>query len=326
MQCDDTPHWTLLSLLRAVQAGESAEEFVRESMRSHQPSTVDIDLQNIGSLANNTIEYSKPESPSTASSGESEGDRTLSPEAPRDQPKELTGKWRRERRSTRLPDYRPRENGKMALRSQSFNERRTSPAVTRATTTHSDGELSDEIDDVARAPPQYPGVKHEAPIDMRLRSRPAPPPYTRPSVIKTNDAPPGSLSMCDPVIDEHFRRSLGDNYMNLFKKDTAGPKPNTKDRASSPIQFIIERPTKIIAMEVDDASMSVDDHFAKALGDTWKQIQTSRNDQSQTSKGVDDHFSKALGDTWKKIQTKHKTDEEKTKDQTKIITRSGVVI
>ncbi|KPI97825.1 Transcription cofactor vestigial-like protein 4 [Papilio xuthus] len=275
------------------------------------------------------------ETPSTASSGESEGDRTLSPETPRAQSKELTGKWRRERRSTRLPDYRPKENCKMALRSQSFNERRAAPAVARAQP-HSDGELSDEVEDSSainsKAPPEYPG-KHEAPIDMRLRSRPAPPPYARPTVIKTNDTPPGSMSMCDPVIDEHFRRSLGDDYMNLFKKNTEqvqpGPKPNTKDRASSPIQFKPEEPksTKIIAMEVDDASMSVDDHFAKALGDTWRQIQTSRQkeDKPQSSKVVDDHFSKALGDTWKKIQTsKHL--EEKPKDQNKIISRSGVVI
>ncbi|XP_041976312.1 transcription cofactor vestigial-like protein 4 [Aricia agestis] len=272
------------------------------------------------------------ETPSTASSGESEGDRTLSPEAPLTQPKELTGKWRRERR-TRLPEYRPRESGKMALRSASFNERRVAPAVTRAP--HSDGELSDGVDETpanlttnGKAPPEYPGPKYEAPIDMRL-SRPAPPPYNRPSVIKTNDAPPGSVSMCDPVIDEHFRRSLGDDYMNLFKKDNAqpGPKPNTKDRASSPIQFTNEEPTKpvkIIAMEVDDASISVDDHFAKALGDTWKQIQTSRKETEKptSSKGVDDHFSKALGDTWKKIQS---AKLEEKKDQ-KIITRSGVVI
>lgn len=148
--------------------------------------------------------------------------------------------------------------------------------------------------------------------------------------------------MCDPVIDEHFRRSLGDDYMNLFKKNTEnaqpGPKPNTKDRASSPIQFKSDEPpkaTKIIAMEVDDASLSVDDHFAKALGDTWRQIQTSRlkdNEKANTSNtstkgGVDDHFSKALGDTWKKIQSKHNMEDEKSKDQTtKIITRSGVVI
>lgn len=144
----------------------------------------------------------------------------------------------------------------------------------------------------------------------------------------------GSMSMCDPVIDEHFRRSLGDDYMNLFKKNSEavqpGPKPNTKDRASSPILFKPEeppKPAKIIAMEVDDASMSVDDHFAKALGDTWKQIQTSRLKMEKTKGGVDDHFSKALGDTWSKIQSSKLTDNEKSKDQTtKIISRSGVVI
>lgn len=285
------------------------------------------------------------ETPSTASSGESEGDRTLSPETPRGQSKELTGKWRRDRRSTRLPDYRPRETCKMALRSQSFNERRNVTAMTR-TQPYSDGELSDETDSPAnltlsgkRAPPEYPSNKYEAPIDMRLRSRPAPPPYNRPSVItKNNETPPGSMSMCDPVIDEHFRRSLGDDYMNLFKKnaENAQPisKPNTKDRASSPIQFKAEeapKPTKIIAMDVDDASMSVDDHFAKALGDTWRQIQTSRLKESEkltsAKGGVDDHFSKALGDTWKKIQTSKVTDSDKSKDQsTKIISRSGVVI
>ncbi|XP_037302000.1 uncharacterized protein LOC119192277 [Manduca sexta] len=234
------------------------------------------------------ISSPEKETPSTASSGESEGDRTLSPEGPRSQTKEMTGKWRRERRMTRLPEYRPRENCKMALRSQSFNERRSVASVTRAQP-HSDGELSDETEDTPanlalngkRTPPEYPGNKHEAPIDMRLRSRPAPPPYSRPSVItKSNDALPGSMSMCDPVIDEHFRRSLGDDYMNLFKKNAEdaqpGPKPNTKDRASSPIQFKTEephKPPKIIAMDVDDASLSVDDHFAKALGDTWRQIQ-----------------------------------------------------
>lgn len=145
------------------------------------------------------------------------------------------------------------------------------------------------------------------------------------------------MSMCDPVIDEHFRRSLGDDYMNLFKKNSPdsqpGPKPNTKDRASSPIQFKIDeeqKPAKIIAMEVDDASLSVDDHFAKALGDTWRQIQTSRlkeNEKNTSKGGVDDHFSKALGDTWKKIKSSKLNIDEDKKDQTnKIITRSGVVI
>lgn len=50
-------------------------------------------------------------------------------------------------------------------------------------------------------------------------------------------------TVCDPVIEEHFRRSLGKNY-----KDTE-PESNSVSITGS-----------------------VDDHFAKALGDTWLQI------------------------------------------------------
>lgn len=141
--------------------------------------------------------------------------------------------------------------------------------------------------------------------------------------------------MCDPVIDEHFRRSLGDDYMNLFKKNSETPtnptnKPPTEDRASSPIfKDETPKPPKIIAMEVDDASMSVDDHFAKALGDTWRQIQNSRLKETEkltSTKHVDDHFSKALGDTWKKIQSSKVLDATEKSDQAKIISRSGVVM
>ena len=48
----------------------------------------------------------------------------------------------------------------------------------------------------------------------------------------------------------------------------------------------------------------MDDHFAKSLGDTWKQIKaketTQRADSSEGS--VDDHFAKALGAAWHKIK------------------------
>lgn len=49
--------------------------------------------------------------------------------------------------------------------------------------------------------------------------------------------------MCDPVIEEHFRRSLGKNYQE------AEPVSNSVSITGS-----------------------VDDHFAKALGDAWFQI------------------------------------------------------
>ncbi|KFM66456.1 Transcription cofactor vestigial-like protein 4, partial [Stegodyphus mimosarum] len=52
---------------------------------------------------------------------------------------------------------------------------------------------------------------------------------------------------CDPVIDEHFRRSLGKDYQHIFSKASG-----------------------------NSVSITVDDHFAKALGDTWHQLQQSK--------------------------------------------------
>lgn len=54
-------------------------------------------------------------------------------------------------------------------------------------------------------------------------------------------------TVCDPVIEEHFRRSLGRNYKE------AEPLTNPASNSVS-------------------TTGSVDDHFAKALGDAWIQI------------------------------------------------------
>ncbi|XP_061758883.1 transcription cofactor vestigial-like protein 4 isoform X2 [Nerophis ophidion] len=54
-------------------------------------------------------------------------------------------------------------------------------------------------------------------------------------------------NVCDPVIEEHFRRSLGKNY----KEAEAAA-----DSMSNSVSI----------------TGSVDDHFAKALGDTWLQL------------------------------------------------------
>lgn len=160
-----------------------------------------------------------------------------------------------------------------------------------------------------------------------------------------------SISMIDPVIDEHFRRSLGADYMTLFGnkkssssaltiKPTAARKaittttgavltapvspapiptspppptvaaaaiqsPSTSPLPSPPVVAVarvssppaaISSPNSAAAVVVvapsvttDDeedlnVAMSVDDHFAKALGgDTWKQLQrsdSSKNDDA----------------------------------------------
>nr|XP_020461866.1 transcription cofactor vestigial-like protein 4 isoform X2 [Monopterus albus] len=59
---------------------------------------------------------------------------------------------------------------------------------------------------------------------------------------------------CDPVIEEHFRRSLGKNYKE--------PEPTVTNSVS--------------------ITGTVDDHFAKALGETWLQI---KNKGSPSSSG-----------------------------------------
>ncbi|XP_076068675.1 uncharacterized protein LOC143041009 isoform X2 [Oratosquilla oratoria] len=54
----------------------------------------------------------------------------------------------------------------------------------------------------------------------------------------------------DPEIDEHFRRSLGKDYLHIFSPAPARP----------------------------PSSDSVDDHFAKALGETWVKLQAERKE------------------------------------------------
>lgn len=96
--------------------------------------------------------------------------------------------------------------------------------------------------------------------------------------------------MIDPVIDEHFRRSLGADYMNLFgnKKSTnlkiiskkISPNMTSTLRTTPPSPVAVVK-TVADSDPVDTIEMSVDDHFAKALGgDTWKQLKDSRGDSN----------------------------------------------
>ncbi|PSN38438.1 hypothetical protein C0J52_12725 [Blattella germanica] len=69
--------------------------------------------------------------------------------------------------------------------------------------------------------------------------------------------------MCDPVIDEHFRRSLGKDYMSLFSSDSTTNNSNSNS-------------------SITVTGLSVDDHFAKALGETWVKLQEQTNNSSST--------------------------------------------
>ncbi|XP_067854753.1 transcription cofactor vestigial-like protein 4b isoform X1 [Heptranchias perlo] len=75
-----------------------------------------------------------------------------------------------------------------------------------------------------------------------------PPSYRRPSNPSITTA-----TTCDPVVEEHFRRSLGEKYKQ--------PEPVTNSVS---------------------ITGSVDDHFAKALGETWLQIKAAKDGVSSS--------------------------------------------
>ncbi|XP_043247589.1 transcription cofactor vestigial-like protein 4 isoform X1 [Amphibalanus amphitrite] len=86
----------------------------------------------------------------------------------------------------------------------------------------------------------------------------------RPDELRTREVIKDFPGVCDPVIDEHFRRSLGKHYASLFKSSSTPSPPQ--------------------AREEDVTGMSVDDHFAKALGDTWIKLQ--EKDQSSSDQAL----------------------------------------
>lgn len=143
--------------------------------------------------------------------------------------------------------------------------------------------------------------------------------------------------MVDPVIDEHFRRSLGADYMNLFGKrlnqlKSPSSVPTTVVRKSaqlspaalsnassmesctrSPPEYrsdengpaagtATDQVAAVVATE--NVEMSVDDHFAKALGDTWKQLQQNK---SRASPIESDHDSDVHCDSVANSNTKQDT-------------------
>ncbi|KAG5325851.1 VGLL4 protein, partial [Pseudoatta argentina] len=71
------------------------------------------------------------------------------------------------------------------------------------------------------------------------------------TIIRTT----GGVYVSDPAIDEHFKRSLGPKkYAAVFNATTADK----------------------------ETGMSVDDHFAKALGDTWTRLQATNRTKDST--------------------------------------------
>ncbi|XP_065173897.1 MAP7 domain-containing protein 1 isoform X2 [Atheta coriaria] len=230
-----------------------------------------------------------------------------------------TAKWKRDRRTR--PDYMRKSEPKNADRSDSHELNGVNGFAT-------DKSSSSSTSSLASASPASPtssvitktnGV--DAPLDMTTtpRQRGLPPSYSQaisdPSFRSTytNSRPntngreelPSGISMCDPIIDEHFRRSLGKDYNTVFNNNAKenplksktpspptqssptatvapvlveAPKPKEKSPPTTPIPPV----TSVVEM-MDSSGMSVDDHFAKALGDTWAKLNKKDSNPSDNA-------------------------------------------
>ncbi|CAG0891923.1 unnamed protein product [Cyprideis torosa] len=143
-------------------------------------------------------------------------------------------------------------------------------------------------------------------------SRPQPnstPPYRSSkedrTVVKAEE------SSSDPVIDEHFRRSLGTAYHRVYSSSPAPPSPSPP-LASSQLPPhspggapIIAFPKKeLLAPARRKNSDSVSSKSESDVITHSPSVERRRvvSPPSATGMSVDDHFAKALGETWTKLQ------------------------
>lgn len=205
------------------------------------------------------------------------------------------------------------------------------------------------IRDPRGSPPKYSSLEsHDAPLNLSLSSSSLPSTSSafssqiqRPSVITcgptatergghySNASPPHTPQAvaspksrqvisagCEPDIEEHFRRSLGRDYMTSNSPKLVNPPPpppppkvptppvevakTTRNSASPPKEVDKNNPANV------SITGSVDDHFAKSLGSNmWSALKKQNDPEVGT---VDDHFAKALGtSTWLRIKKEKET-------------------
>ena len=184
------------------------------------------------------------------------------------------------------------------------------------------------------SPPRYPSLdSHDTPLNLSLSSSQNSS-YSsnvpRPSVITcapnvergqqklSSSVSPQSLpspsrrevitELCDPAIEEHFRRSLGRDYSDFVSSKSSPKSPTLPSPTAPPPQILPQTSTETKPQGQNATNVSitgsVDDHFAKSLGNsTWTALKAKKDPVNELFTGsVDDHFAKALGDTWLRIK------------------------
>jgi len=81
------------------------------------------------------------------------------------------------------------------------------------------------------------------------------------------------------LMEEHFRKSLGEDYSKLFKE--SDKKKDSKE-ASRESEMEVD-PVKAFKDDLDMSGYTVEDHFKKALGDTWIKLQQESDKKEKQS-------------------------------------------
>ena len=100
------------------------------------------------------------------------------------------------------------------------------------------------------------------------------------------------------LMEEHFRKSLGEDYSKLFKES---------EKKKEPVESSNETPSE---MEVDPVKAFKDDvtgYTGWLLNHVFHQLEINFYSFS-----VEDHFAKALGETWIKLQAEAEKKEKKS--------------
>ena len=124
-------------------------------------------------------------------------------------------------------------------------------------------------------------------------------------------------SSADPLLDEHFRRSLGADYESLFKKKTGSESEPPSSTESTPPKVPQQQSSSDQSPKPQEDSTKVDDPVKAFQEDMEMEGYTGKQENDNdlcriysnfSFIAVEDHFAKALGDTWVKLQ---KAEEEK---------------
>lgn len=81
------------------------------------------------------------------------------------------------------------------------------------------------------------------------------------------------------LMEEHFRKSLGEDYSKLFKESEKKKEP-VESSKETPSEMEVD-PVK--AFKDDVTGYTVEDHFAKALGETWIKLQAEAEKKEKKS-------------------------------------------